>query len=195
MIAENDTENLVDRIKGKDKKAEQQFCEAFYTSTLNLIRRMVREPILAEDLTQEALLTVLLKLRAGKVEQSQFLGRYVRQTAKFTTISWYRKRANQEHAPLEEVSVQDLGARAEEVVFDDERREIVVELLNSLSVSRDREVLTRHYLKEEEKLHICEEKGLTSQHFDRVISRARLRCKQLVAQANSSQFTSLLSGV
>lgn len=192
MIAENNTEEWVGLIQKDDKRAEQEFCRAYYDSTLCLIRTMVREPNLAEDLTQEALLTVLLKLRRGKVREAKLLSRYVKQTAKFIVIAWYRRRANQTHTSLEEISVQDESCCAEEIIFDDQRREIVVELLNSMGVERDRDVLAQHYLQEEEKVDICHEKNLTSQHFDRVISRARLRCRELVARQGTNQFAMLM---
>jgi RNA polymerase sigma factor (sigma-70 family) len=194
MLDENKINKLVDRIKSGDKQAEQLFCKEFYNSTLHLIRRLVREPMLAEDLTHETLLTVLLKLREGKLRHSKFLNQYVQQTARYTAISWYRRKANQVHTQLEESMFHDNSPSAEELIFDDERRLIVVHLLNSLGVERDREILDRHYLKEEEKPGICKEKNLSSEHFDRVISRARIRCRELVARKGSDQFVLLLSG-
>jgi len=195
MITESKVEQLVDRIKNRDSDAEQQFCLSFYSSTLALIRKLVREPVLAEDLTQETVLTVLLKLREGKVKQPELLNRYLMQTARYTVIGWYRRAANQSHASIDDTPIHDKTPSAEDVIFDNERREIVASLMESMCVTRDREVLVRHYLHEEDKTDICREKNLTSQHFDRVISRARNRCRKLAARKSGYQMVTLLSGV
>ncbi|MGK0335870.1 MAG: RNA polymerase sigma-70 factor (ECF subfamily) [Candidatus Azotimanducaceae bacterium] len=195
MITDKKIEQLVDRIKNTDSNAEQQFCLAYYNSTLALIRKLVRDPLLAEDLTQETVLAVLLRLREGKVKQPEFLNRYMMQTAKYTVIAWYRRKANQSHASIDDIPVHDKCRGAEDIVFDGERREIVATLMGSMLVARDREVLVRHYLRDEDKMEICQEKNLTSQHFDRVISRARSRCRNLASRENGNQMVTLLEGV
>ncbi len=192
MITNEEKALLLERIKLGDRHAEQQFCESYYASTLGLARKLVRERSLADDLTQDALLTVILKMREGKVEQAFLLDRYVNQTTRFTVISWYRRKANQDHHSIDDHPVLDARIRAEDELFEKERREIVAALIDSLSVARDREVLTRHYLQDEDKSAICSQQDLTSQHFDRVISRARNRCKALVAKQSVAQFSNLI---
>ena len=47
---------------------------------------------------------------------------------------------------------------------------------------RDRDVLDRFYLRDQDKARICKELGLTPANFDRVISRARIRLRELLAK-------------
>ena len=57
---------------------------------------------------------------------------------------------------------------------------IVKRLLGEMSSPRDREVLVRFYLKEEERGTLCRSLGLTDLQFNRVIFRARERFRELL---------------
>ena len=48
-----------------------------------------------------------------------------------------------------------------------------------MRVERDREVLLRYYLAEENSSRICADLGIDAEHFYRVLSRARQRYRQL----------------
>jgi RNA polymerase sigma-70 factor, ECF subfamily len=49
-----------------------------------------------------------------------------------------------------------------------------------MPVARDREILVRFYLDDEERETICRELGLSEEHFNRVIFRARNRFRELL---------------
>jgi RNA polymerase sigma-70 factor (ECF subfamily) len=53
-------------------------------------------------------------------------------------------------------------------------------VLEALPVTRDREIVKRFYLDEEDKERICGELGLSPVHFDRVIFRARQRMRAML---------------
>jgi hypothetical protein len=53
-------------------------------------------------------------------------------------------------------------------------------MLEEMPVARDREVLVRFYLDDEDREKICRELGLTEEHFNRVIFRARNRFRELL---------------
>ena len=53
-------------------------------------------------------------------------------------------------------------------------------LIESLPTARDREIVKRFYLDEDEKDVICRDLGLSALHFDKVIFRARQRMKALL---------------
>jgi RNA polymerase sigma-70 factor (ECF subfamily) len=56
-------------------------------------------------------------------------------------------------------------------------------LLQDLKSPRDREILVRFYLREEEKDAICRDLGLEAEQFDKVLHRARGRLKELLEAA------------
>ena len=53
-------------------------------------------------------------------------------------------------------------------------------MLQELNSPRDREILVRFYLQEEEKDAICRDLGLEADQFDKVLHRARARLKELL---------------
>ena len=56
-------------------------------------------------------------------------------------------------------------------------------LLNELNVERDRELLTRYFVYDQEKDLICRELNLDSLHFNRVLFRAKGRFRSLIENA------------
>ena len=138
MITDVTIEELVERIRHNDGAAEQLFCQRYYKSTLSTIKALVREPSISEDLTQETVLTVLLNLRNGKVNQPELLGGYVTRTAQYIVIGWYRRKSNQSHISIDEVPLYDFSRAAEDLIFDRERQKIVARMLASMRVARDR---------------------------------------------------------
>jgi RNA polymerase sigma-70 factor (ECF subfamily) len=68
-----------------------------------------------------------------------------------------------------------------------EKAGIVRRILNELRPARDREVLYRFYIAEQEKEHICAELGLTSLHFNRILFRARERYRELYEKRHHKQ--------
>ena len=51
-----------------------------------------------------------------------------------------------------------------------------------MGVVRDREILRRYYLSDDDKQRICQDLQLTSAHFDRVLFRAKQRMRELIDQ-------------
>jgi RNA polymerase sigma-70 factor (ECF subfamily) len=65
----------------------------------------------------------------------------------------------------------------------------VQEILADLKKERDREILQRFYVREEDKASICHRLGVDSVHFNRVLYRARQRMKSaILASDRRSQF-------
>jgi len=67
-----------------------------------------------------------------------------------------------------------------------EHGQSVRRLLDELGVRRDREILHRFYVSSEEKADICEEWGLSSLQFNRVLFRARKRYRALYQRSLAS---------
>jgi len=140
---------------------------------------------LAEDLAQETLMTVLVRLRKGGIEQPEYLNRFLQQTAKFTFIGWLRKSANQ----MEFRETVDDAQLSEQMPDEDLAREqtrvSVRALIKGMKVPRDREVLYRYYVRDQGKPFICDALDLSTTHFDRVINRARNRFRELLEKEAS----------
>ena len=68
----------------------------------------------------------------------------------------------------------------QDAMFEDRIAQKVREILASMDSLRDRTLLVRFYLNEEDKEHICRDLGLTSTQFVKVLHRARSRLRNLL---------------
>jgi len=174
------TSFMVASIKRGDKFMESEFCSRFYPSILGLMRFYCRDKTIAEDITQEVLMNVLLKLRDKGIDHPERLSSYVRQTAKYTYLGWSRKMINKAYLHESEETQLCPSANPEQPAIDAEQRELILDMIQRMAVERDREVLSRCYLHDETKQSICDALALSHTHFDRIISRARLRFRLLL---------------
>jgi RNA polymerase sigma-70 factor (ECF subfamily) len=181
MTSVEDTtdEMLVDAIRSGSADSEELFIKRFRRGLVIMLQQRTYDKALAEDLTQETLVTVLTRLRKTGIDNPKMLRSFVQQTAKYMLIGWLRKSVNQMEtrenfdASVAETSTIEAG----EIV--NERRKVVRELIDSLKVHRDREILFRNYVNDQTKEGICDALSLQETHFDRVISRARARFREL----------------
>ncbi len=67
-------------------------------------------------------------------------------------------------------------------VWQQGESQCVRQVIGELKTERDRQLLLRFYLAEDDKEQICSDLGLSSLHFNRVLFRARQRFKVLLEQ-------------
>lgn len=171
---------LVNRIIDGDTDAEEELVNRFGAGVFQIILRIVRNPPLAEDLSQDALITIIKKIREGAVEQPESLNAFVSSVARFHAIGQIRKirrRGLSEDLEQAEQLPDPSPSRLEELQTSEqlaELRDLIWEL-----IPRYRELLLRFYIKEEPKDVICADLGMSSMQFDGVLHRARKRYKEL----------------
>jgi DNA-directed RNA polymerase specialized sigma24 family protein len=76
-----------------------------------------------------------------------------------------------------------------------ERADLVRQVIQELGTSRDRDILLRFYIAEEDKDRISADFGLSSLQFNRVLYRARERYRALYLERAGSGQTALLLGL
>ena len=64
-----------------------------------------------------------------------------------------------------------------------EQKEAIQGLLDSMPVERDRELLRRYYIYDEDKPEICRALGLDSLHFNRVLHLAKVRFRKIMEES------------
>jgi RNA polymerase sigma-70 factor (ECF subfamily) len=163
-----------------------------------LLRR-VRNEQLVDDILQDALITAQEKLRAGAIARPDQLAGYV-----------YRVALNhlRNHRRKDKSSVSDAGAvdmlvdsqaadHAVQSIHGSNWAKVIRTVLEDLTSERDRQLLVRFYLDEEDKDVLCRELGLTELHFNRVIFRARERFREILERKgySKSDFISLLGAL
>lgn len=175
---------LVERIRRGDEAAENALVERYQRGLLYKLRRMTGDPAAADDLLQETFRIVLGRLRERALEEPEKLAGFLLRTARNLFIADYRKRSrrgeNREGLEPEHEVSSSPGQLSR--VLRREQAETVRQLLGELPTDRDRQILFRFYLAEDDKDDICADLGLSSLHFNRVLYRARQRFKDLVLE-------------
>lgn len=166
-------------MSGRVATAHESLAER-YPGLMSLLQRRVGDRQLALDLLQDAVVTTLTKLDGGADVSSEVVAGYVFRTA----MNHLRNHRRHERllAPLD-VDAALSGTPVDDPSAIDEiqaesNRELVRRVLWELPNERDREVLVRFYLDEHDKDEICADLGITSVHFNAVVSRARERLRR-----------------
>ena len=174
--------DLVARIAAGDRSAEQEFVRSYERGVRALVRRHCRpnDPIV-DDLAQDVLARVLERLRAGAIRDAAALPAYVQTTIVYTTNAEYRARRNTEGAAV----IDDMPAldNPVEQLGSEQLAGMLRRLLAQLPLARDREILARFYLDEQDKDQVCRSLGIDASHFHRVVFRARERFRSLLQKA------------
>lgn len=185
---------LVLRIQAGDPDAENELVVRFSQGLLLMLRRLVRNPALADDLHQETLALVLAKIRRGEVREPEKLPGFLRSTARNLFIADRRKEAR--YRALDEdaedgihpaPALADRGPAPLERVLAEEEARQVQRLLAELRFDRDRQLLLRFYLSDESKEEICSDLEIEPQRFNKVLFHARERLRELWERAEKRQ--------
>jgi RNA polymerase sigma-70 factor (ECF subfamily) len=154
-----------------------------YPGLRALILRRVRDPEVAADILQDAAVTTLEKLRSGEIAHPENLGGYLYRVA----INHLRNHRRKDRTALS--SPEQLEELRDSVDDPDWERvgrpqwaAAARRMLEEMPAARDRELLVRFYLNDEDKDTICRELNLSQEHFNRVIFRARNRFRELLEQ-------------
>ena len=155
--------------------------EREYVGLRLLITRRTQDPELAADLLNEAIYTTWQKWQDGKIERPQQLAGYVFAVA-MNLLRNHRRSMGVR--PGKRASAAELDAlpagESRDALIEAELATRVRKLIQELDSERDRTVLVRFYLNEEEKETICRTLSLSALQFDKVLHRARRRLRELM---------------
>jgi len=177
--------DLARRIFGGDPAAEQELVEKFSGGVLYHLRKMTGNAALSDDLHQDTFRIVLERLRRQELEDPSRLAGFILGTARNLALGDHRKRARRGDTPLPEagLEVPDPAPGQLGRVLRQEEDGVIEKLLDDLGTERDRQILLRFYVAEEDREQICADFALTFPQFNRVIHRARQRFNELVLAA------------
>lgn len=185
--------DLVSRIMAGDVIAESEFVEQYSTGIRLMLLKRTGNQQLSNDICQEALIVTLKKLRVGGLHKPESLSAFIRKTAVYLSIDHFRKEKRYIYLKDGIISLQIPHYDKKAKTIDNQLAGTLLEdLLDQLSVERDRDILWRFYLHDEDKATICRDLDLSSTHFDRVLYRAKQRMRELIKQRG--ELKSLLFG-
>ena len=194
----NSAPELAARILGGDATAESQLVERYDRPIRLILLKRTRNPQLAGDLAQDTFVLAIQKLRAGELRNPEALPAFLRQIAVNLSIEHFRKEKRYVSSDDGIISLQmPHRDRKAEHVDRREIRKLLENVLSQLAQPRDREVLRRFYLLDEDKPRICSDLDLSAAHFDRVLYRAKQRMRALIdnqANLKSTLFAGLFDG-
>lgn len=170
---------LVARIMAGERQAEALFVDLFTPAVKFTLKRAIRDAADGDDIFQETFRIALEKIRQGKVRCPERLGGFVIKVAKYAAISFYRNATRYQSLKDgdEEVTPSDKPLQG---LITQETCSWLRGMIPGLKCARDRQVLQRFYLDEEDKQTICEDLGMTSKNFNQIIYRAKKRLKKII---------------
>jgi RNA polymerase sigma-70 factor (ECF subfamily) len=183
--------SLVARILAGDRNAEAELVEHYSRGVALILVRSAGGGPINEDLRQDTFQLTIQKIRRGELRDPERLPGFICNIARNLAVDYFRRTSRHERVERDLPVAAPAPPDALEQVLAAEKAAIVRRILSELRPERDREVLYRFYIEEQEKQQICAELGLTSLHFNRVLFRARARYKQLYENVVRKQSTAL----
>ena len=177
---------LVNRVRDGNRGAEAEMVQRYSRGLRYLLRRKTRDPVLAEDFLQETWAIALVKIRGGGLDNPGRLAGYLRGIANNLALSEMR-RVNRQRTSVNSEIVDLIPDESSNPFRHASRAEVcnlVHDLLNDLRKDRDREILKRFYVQEEDKEIICTQLDVDGVHFNRVLFRARQRLRSAIDAAD-----------
>lgn len=174
---------LVHRIAAGDPSAESELISHYIRSIRLILLKRTGQPHLVNDFCQDTFVVILRKLRAGELRNANSLPAFIHQIAINISIQHFRKESR--YVTFTDEILESLTAHSHE---QGEKldlataRNILESILDQLTMTRDRQILRRFYLRGDDKTEICRDLELSSLHFDRVLFRAKQRMRELIDQ-------------
>lgn len=179
---------LVGRIREGDSGAETELVERYRRGIGIILRAESSNAAAVDDLFQETFRIALEKIRQGDVRDPRRLSGFICSLARNLVTDHFRRVAARRTSG--DVKLDDIASvRVDplETLLRSERGEFVRQVLSEMTSDRDRQILFRFYVAEDEKDAICQDLDLTSLHFNRVLFRARERYRDLYLERARSR--------
>jgi RNA polymerase sigma factor (sigma-70 family) len=172
---------LVARIVAGDSAAEEELIRSFSRGLRFLIQRRVRNPEDARDISQDTLVVVIVKIRAGELKNPDCLQAFIYGVAHNIIAGHFsrenRRRDNALEPLREEASTEPSPF---ELLQSSQIAKYVNQIIAELRMERDRALLTRYFVDEIDKTDLCKELSVSSAHFDMLKNRAINRLISMV---------------
>jgi RNA polymerase sigma-70 factor, ECF subfamily len=180
-VADSSGAGLVSRILAGERSAEEELVRRYSRGVSIIIGQSLTDPAAAADVYQETFRLVLLKVRAGEVREPERLAGFVCGIARSLVIEHFRGTARLKARYEGEPDRQLPSAEPSQLdrLLREERAALARKVLSELPSDRDRKILYRFYIEDDEKDDICADLGISALHFNQVISRARQRFKKM----------------
>ncbi len=173
-------EEYLRALANSNPEAENSLIAHFCRPVQTKLRACLRSPEIAQDAAQETFLRVLVFFRSGRsLEHPNCLPRFVYTVCHNVALEFLRAHTRHDQWAEDAPEPVDPSLDPERRADAAERRQIVHSLLRELS-ERDRQLLCRVSLAEEDKDAICREFHVNREYLRVLLYRARRRFKALL---------------
>lgn len=172
--------DLVNRVQRGDASGMEDLYRVFSRGVRFFLCRQLG-PQELDDRVHDTFLIVVQAIQRGDLREPERLMGFVRTVVRRQVAAHIDRvvHSRKEEAELDlGTPVADHGRSPEETVVFRQKVEIMQRVLRSLS-GKDREILTRFYLREQTQEQICQEMDLTETQFRLLKSRAKARFGEL----------------
>ena len=176
---------IVDGVRNDEKDAKAEIFERYSPGLLRLALRKVRDRDSAAGIVQEVFSIALAKLADEDLEYPERLAGYLMGITRHRISAHFRDQTRMPTAAEPEIveAIRDVRPLQYEDVAKEQTNAVVRDLLDSLPVERDREILIRIYLYDQDRSEVREALNLSPHQLDVALSRARGRFKKIVLES------------
>jgi DNA-directed RNA polymerase specialized sigma24 family protein len=184
--------SLVERVRDGDRRASEELCAALAGSARARLHWGV-DPQLLDDKLHDVLVSLLEAIRDNVIRDPERVAGFVG-TLTRRRVSLHIRTNISRRSHLVPIGLMDFAAPAEEspeaAAAQRESADTLRKILRRVC-ARDREILLRFYMEEQDPERICREMGLSPTQFRLYKSRALARCSHLAGSgAHASRHAS-----
>lgn len=168
-------------LRDRNAEAEEQLISHFSAAVRSKLRARLRSPSMVEDAFQETFLRVFAYFRANKtLDNPASLGGFMHSVCHNVALEVLRANTRQDQFPNDFTEPRDSRPDPEGQSSARERAEMLRKHIAELP-ARDRELLSRVFLDEEDKDEVCRDLCVGRDHLRILLHRARVRLKVTLA--------------
>jgi len=171
--------NLIERCKKSDKNAQLDIYKAYYKAMYNTAHRILKDNFEAEDIMQEAFLTVFTKMDTYKGEVT--FGAWLKRIVINKSLTQLKKNNRYNEVKMEVIPNDDV--EEETIDYSGLKAKNVLACLQSLKENY-RLVLTLHLIEGYDYEEIAQILDYTNENVRTTVSRAKKKLKQVLLAEN-----------
>ena len=171
--------NLIERCKKSDKNAQLELYKAYYKAMYNSAVRILKDTFEAEDIMQEAFLTVFTKMNTYKGEVT--FGAWLKRIVINKSLTQLKKNNRYNEVKMEVIPNDEI--EEENIDYSDLKASRILDCLQSLKENY-RLVLNLHLVEGYDYEEIAQILDYTNENVRTTVSRAKKKLKQVLLAEN-----------
>ena len=179
---------VAQRIREGDKQAEGVLSQRIAPGITQILISLTGNFAQAQELCQETLIIIISRLRVQPLDEPDKLPAFVAQIAR-NLVGAERRKEHRRKTDVDSEAIDQVADQSQGQEYEAQRESAAVEIrkvLAEMKSVRDRSLLVRYYLRDEDKKDICRELGLTEPSFNVILFRARSRFLELLQKRGLS---------